>query len=124
MGSASVSRGGRSGSGGRAALSWRDRLTKEGEGQTRGEETHRRNTHKIKGQITHTHAHAHKGMGGIKGKIKDKRMIQNEVHSRQVTQTPAKNNNDENRGYYWQHMEKCENHRQTQIKEKSSREPI
>ena len=53
LGSASVSRGGRSRSGGGAALSWRDRLTREGEGQTRGEETHRP-------AHTHTHTHTHK----------------------------------------------------------------
>lgn len=76
-----VSRGGRSRSGGGVALSWRDRLTRGGEGHT-----DRGYGHAPKS----THTSTQRGMGGRKGKIKDKRMIQNEAHSRQVTQTPAK----------------------------------
>lgn len=54
MGSASVSRGGGSRSGGVPALSWRDGLTGEGEGQTRGEETQT-------GTHTHTCVHTQRG---------------------------------------------------------------
>lgn len=62
VGSSSVSRGGGSRSGGGPALSWRDRTTREGEGQTGREETHRTRDHK--------HTHTTRGMGGKKGKIK------------------------------------------------------
>lgn len=79
MGSTSVSRGGRSRSGGGEALSWRDRLTREGEGKTKGKKHTHTHAQAIKAQITHKHTH--RGMGGKKrGKIKDKRMIQNEAH--------------------------------------------
>lgn len=57
MGSTSVSRGGRSRGGGREALSWRDGLTREGEGQTKGRK--HAHTQAIKAQITHAYTHAH-----------------------------------------------------------------
>lgn len=70
MDSASVSRGGRSRSGGVAALSWRGRSTERAKDRPEGKHTHTQ----YPGSRTHTHAHRD---GKVKReKIKDKRMIQ------------------------------------------------